>query len=1151
MSCSFVFSQSAAQRQKDAERAKLVNTRIDNNGYWKRKAELGLAKLNPVLPVKPSVYTGSGIRAFSVITEDSPDVPVAGNNTTQSETSIFVNPLDNNIALNSNNSTSNPMSTLYGSDALLTEDGSLTWGGMYQGAGGSNSGDPVALIGLDGAYYIAAISNPGGQQVAKSTNGGTTYTAYTVSPNPGEIADKNHMWVDNSTSSPYSNNLYAAWTDFGGPHDGNIAFSRSTNGGTAWSTRVNVSSGVTSGFCQGANVNTGPNGEVYVIWIMYDSWPSDEDAIGMARSVDGGATFEPAYRIIDDIRGIRNSGVGKDMRNNAFPSMAVDISNGEYSGNLYVVWSNTGVPGVNSGNDVDVYMIRSNDQGDTWSTPVKVNQDATGLGNKHYFPWITCDPENGILSVVFYDDRNVSNSQCEVYCANSYDGGDTWEDFKVSDIAFTPSPIPGLADGYMGDYLGINARGGMVYPVWADNRTGSVMSYCSPYETNALSKPKDLTASVTFETGITALAWTFVEAPLFSHFIIYREGDSVGMVIDTVYDDQLPDYGVFNYQVTARYTDGNESSATSASVQWGDAQIGVSPSELEETLMPDSSVTRMVTISNIGQLEMNYSISMFIPSSPQTDPKNYCGALGQCDEYISRVQFNNIDNPSACTQYGNYLDSVAQVSVGMSYEMVITNGNLNYPDDQCGVWVDWNQNEIFDENEACPMNGTPGVGPYIATITPPLGAVAGPTRLRARVVYNQTPTPCGATLYGEVEDYTVNVLSWLLASPIEGTVQPGENLDIEVTLSAADMELGDYYAELNVYSNDPDDPEIVIPVTLHVAEIAVTLTADDEEVCLGSIVNITSEVIGGSGSYTYTWTSEPAGFTSSDPNITVTPDVTTTYICSVSDGTFTTSNQVTIQVNPLPVTSIGEDATICLGDSIVLDAGAGFASYLWSTGETTQTISAQTSSEYSVVVSNEFGCTASDAMVLNVVLTPDKPVITNGVASVDNFSPASTIYTCNETANATAYSWAVTPFEAGTTSSTGTSAEFAWAAGYTGTVQVTVVASNSCFTGEVSDAFTTDIYTSAGLGENSTENQLIIFPNPTDGKITLKLPVSGSFTGDLTVTDANGGTILSKKGMTIPAGESATLDLGQFPDGVYSVKLSSNNTTFFGKVIIR
>jgi hypothetical protein len=64
--------------------------------------------------------------------------------------------------------------------------------------------------------------------------------------------------------------------------------------------------------------------------------------------------------------------------------------------------------------------------------------------------------------------------------SNSYDGGDTWEDFRVSDVAFTPSPIPGLAASYMGDYLGISARGGMVYPVWPDNRNGYIQSFVSP-----------------------------------------------------------------------------------------------------------------------------------------------------------------------------------------------------------------------------------------------------------------------------------------------------------------------------------------------------------------------------------------------------------------------------------------------------------------------------------------------------------------------------------------------------------------------------------------------------------------------------------------------------------------------------------------------
>ncbi len=1148
---SYAFSQAEAKHQKDDKDAIKANTRVDNNGYWKKMAALGLAKLNGITPVKPAIYTGSEIKAFSVLTEDSPDVPVAGSGSTQSENSLFVDPQNNDVAVNSNNSTPNPASGIYGANSIESFDGGLTWDGSVEGAGGSNWGDPVALIGLDGAYYIGAISNSGGQLVAKSTNQGVSYTSYTVAPNPGDLADKNHMWIDNSLTSPYSNNLYCAWTAFGGSINNDIALSRSVNGGTNWSSPVNVSSAVNAGsHCQGVNINSGPNGEVYVIWAIYDGWPTDENAIGLARSFDGGASFEPATRIINNIRGIRNTGVNKNMRNNSFPSMAVDISNGEYSGNIYVVWANVGVPGINNGSDVGVYMALSEDQGITWSTPIRVNQDETGTGSKHYFPWITCDPANGILSVIFYDDRNVGGSQCEVYCANSYDGGETWEDFKVSDVAFTPSPIPGLADGYMGDYLAINAHGGFVYPAWADNRSGTVMTYCSPYETNPLSKPKELTASVTFETGITDLSWQFNEAPLFSYFKIYRDSDSIAVAYDTTFSDQLPDYGIYNYMVTAKYSDGNESSATSASVQWGDAQISVAPLAIDETLMPDSSVTRMVTISNIGQLEMNYNISMFIPSEPSDDIKAYCAATGTCDEYIARVQLNEIDNMTACTNYGNYTAQSTIMSVGSSYQITVTNGTP-YADDQCGVWVDWNQNEIFDDNESIPVNGSPGYGPYTATITPPAGAVPGETRLRARITYYQTPMPCGATTYGEVEDYTVNVLSWLFATPTSGIVPAGETMDIAVALNAEDMAIGDYSAELSVYSNDPDDPSITVPITMHVAEVSVSLTADDDMLCLGETANITSAMTGGSGTFTYTWTSDPAGFSSSDPNIIVTPDVTTTYFLSVFDGSITVEDNIIIQVNPIPVVSLGEDQSICLGDSVILDAGAGLASYLWNTGDTTQTITVDVTGEYSVLVTTEFGCTANDVFALEVQAAPEKPVITSGPASVDNYVATVSTYTCNITANAATYQWSVTPTEAGTTTSTGTTADFTWTVGYTGSVSVTVVPANDCFTGEISDAFSTTIYSSAGLGEINDGKQLAIFPNPTEGKITLVIPQKNNFTGDLTVTDASGAVVYSNAGITITAGVLDNIDLGSLADGAYTVKLSNNTTVYTGRVIVK
>jgi hypothetical protein len=1147
----YVYSQKEAQHQKDAERAKKVDTRVDNLGYWRKMAALGLATPNPIIPVKPAVYVGSEIRAFSVITDDSPDVPVATGSSTQSENSLFVHPGDNQVVVNSNNSTPNPVSGIYGANSTETYDGGLSWDGSVEGAGGSNSGDPVALVGLDGTYYIGAISNSGGQMVARSTNQGSSYIAANVA-NGVDLLDKNHLWIDNSLVSPYSNNLYDAWTDFGGSANNNIGFSRSTNGGVNWSAQVNLSSAVNAGsHCQGVNINTGPNGEVYVIWSVYDGWPTDETAIGMTRSFDGGATFAPATRIIQNTRGIRTSGISKNMRCNSFPSMACDISGGEYNGNIYIVWTNIGVPGINTGNDIDVYMVRSEDQGVTWSTPIRVNQDPAGMGSEHFFPWITCDPENGMLSVIFYDDRNVGGNQCEVYCANSSDAGETWEDFKVSDVAFTPGPIPNLADGYMGDYLGINARGGWVYPAWADNRTGSVMTYVSPYETNPLSRPKNLTAQVTFETGITDLHWSFIEMPNFSYFKIYRGVDSVGIAYDTVYSDQLPDYGVYLYKVTAKYSDGSESSSSNASVQWGDAQISVNPLEIEETLMPDSSVTRVVTISNIGQLEMNYNISMFIPSDAVDDSRAYCAASGTCDEYISRVQLNEIDNSSACTNYGNYTNLSTIVSVGSSYQITVTNGNPIYSDDQAGLWIDWNQNEVFDVDEEIPMNGSPGVGPYTATITPPVGAMPGETRLRTRIVYYQTPMPCDPTTYGEVEDYTVNVLSWLFADPTSGTVPAGENMEIAVTLSAVDMALGTYTAELNVFSNDPDDPEITVPITMHVAEVAVIVSTDQDTICLGESVQLTSEVIGGSGTFTYAWTSDPAGFTSSEANVIVTPDVTTTYFLEVFDGSATVEDQITIQVNPLPSVYIGADTTICQGESVVISAGEGFASYLWNTGETTTAIEAAVQGEYWVEVTNEFGCAGLDTLGLVVTQFPVKPVISSGPATVDNYIATTSTYNCADAPNATSYQWAVAPAEAGTTSSTGTVGEFTWTVGYTGSVLITVMGLNDCGNSEFSDAFATDIYSSAGLNENSTDKQLIIYPNPTDGKVTVRLPSQKTFTGDLTVTNAGGSAVYSQTGVTITAGDNVTLDLGQLSEGVYTLKLSSQSVVYYGRIIIK
>ena len=457
-----------------------VDTRIDNIGYWRQMAALGLVPVQPQIRVEPATYTGSKLLGRGITVEDSPDVPVTTESSTQSENSVFVDLADYMHILNSNNSTQWPgAGNLYGANYFHSYDAGLTWSGQLQGAGGNNQGDPVALINTSGRYFINFIDNSYGQTVAYSDNEGQSWTTSKISNGSIiNILDKNHMWVDNSQTSPYEGHLYCGWME-----SNNIFVSRSITNGVTWESKVNISSGTAAGsHNQGINFKTGPDGEVYAAWSVYDNWPADEKAIGFAKSLDGGITWQPATRILNNIRGIRYTEVTQNQRVNSFPSMAVDISNSPYRGSIYIVWPNIGVPGINTGTGCDVYMIKSTDEGATWSTPMKINSDPTGLGKTHYFSWIACDMAYGTLSIVFYDNRNVSTSQAEAWMAWSMDGGATWEDMKVSDVSFTPSPIPGLASGYMGDYLGMDLFNGKAYPCWSDNRLGYVMTFVSPID---------------------------------------------------------------------------------------------------------------------------------------------------------------------------------------------------------------------------------------------------------------------------------------------------------------------------------------------------------------------------------------------------------------------------------------------------------------------------------------------------------------------------------------------------------------------------------------------------------------------------------------------------------------------------------------------
>lgn len=122
------------------------------------------------------------------------------------------------------------------------------------------------------------------------------------------------------------------------------------------------------------------------------------------------------------------------------------------------------------------------------------------------------------------------------------------------------------------------------------------------------------------------------------------------------------------------------------------------------------------------------------------------------------------------------------------------------------------------------------------------------------------------------------------------------------------------------------------------------------------------------------------------PNITV--STSGTYTVDYDDGSgcgVNTSNSIVVTVNPLPTVNITGDLAICDGGSTTLDAGSGFASYMWSNGFFSQTVTVTAIDEYTVFVTDANGCMNS-ASVTTTVGAPPSPVITGSLGFCDGNS---------------------------------------------------------------------------------------------------------------------------------------------------------------------
>jgi PKD repeat protein len=144
---------------------------------------------------------------------------------------------------------------------------------------------------------------------------------------------------------------------------------------------------------------------------------------------------------------------------------------------------------------------------------------------------------------------------------------------------------------------------------------------------------------------------------------------------------------------------------------------------------------------------------------------NHCPASGGANYlYISNITIGSINNSSQQTEYGNYTELSTDLYQGdEDVEVVLTNP-LGYELDDIGIWIDWNQDGDFDdinENVVCEIDLTwSGFSVYSSYFNVPYDANPGLTTIRIRLKHNGSDCgdPCGSTTYGEVEDYSLNII---------------------------------------------------------------------------------------------------------------------------------------------------------------------------------------------------------------------------------------------------------------------------------------------------------------------------------------------------------------------------------------------------------
>ncbi|MDD4373952.1 MAG: PKD domain-containing protein [Bacteroidales bacterium] len=313
---------------------------------------------------------------------------------------------------------------------------------------------------------------------------------------------------------------------------------------------------------------------------------------------------------------------------------------------------------------------------------------------------------------------------------------------------------------------------------------------------------------------------------------------------------------------------------------------------------------------------------------PQTVSVTYTGANG-CDAAAPTVyNVTVLDLPApAITGWDDVCNNSTNVYTtepGMTnYDWVVIGGTINSGGTVTDntATVTWNTpgNQSISVNYE--QTGCPATSPFVYPVfVNPLPIVdAGPQQS----IPNGTPT----TLTGTASGGTGTLLyQWEPAS----LIATGENSLTATTENIYVTQLFELEVTDDKLCSSTDQVEIVALGD----PLSVIATASPNPICNnGETVQLGAEALGGNSDNQadYTWTSTPAGFTSTAQNPTVNPTFTTTYNVSVWDGFNTATSTILVTVNPLPtvfnVTGGGEYCSGGTGVNIGLNGSQSGVNY--------------------------------------------------------------------------------------------------------------------------------------------------------------------------------------------------------------------------------